>query len=163
LRKGTKRRLESLKRIFEPHLAGPLVRPKSLDIAAEVFGVDLSDDQQRELLLFALAELSFGKSKAGRKRDSKAWTDQKFTELALLDEEFRYAQISDTKIANEIFKKHKEFHSAEVIRRRLPEARLIVEMIWEKLQDHAEPPEGWEEEQEALRTTGEDDDRDWEN
>jgi hypothetical protein len=88
----------------------------------------------------------FGKGRAGQRRDSKQWNGERLIELALIDERYRYepGRISDAKIAKMIFAKHKEFQSAETIRRRLPEARQMLELWRKKLMD-IEPPEGWEE------------------
>jgi hypothetical protein len=142
MRKAVKKRIDSLKRSDR---SGPTTLPQSLDIAARVFELDLSDDQQRERLLHLLAEMVFGKAKRGRRKDSKSWTGRKLIELALLDEDYCYDKISDAKIAKLIFAEHKEFHSAETIRRRLPEARTMLELWREKMMDHVDPPEGWNE------------------
>jgi hypothetical protein len=55
MRKSFEKRMAILKRIFNRR-AGQLARPRSLDLAAQFFEVDLSDRHHRELLLFALAE-----------------------------------------------------------------------------------------------------------
>lgn len=136
MRKAVKKRINSLKRSYRSE---PISRPQSLDLAAQAFGLDLSDNQQRERLLYFLAEMAFGKGRRGRKKDSKSWTGGKLIELALLDERYCYA-----KIAKLIFAEHKEFHSTETVRR-LPEARLMLELWREKMIDHVDPPERWNE------------------
>ena len=115
--------MSPLKREFNSRRIGEMTPPPSLQIAAKFFRLDLSDSRQREGLLFALAEATFGKGNPGRRRDSKSWDSQKLMELALADELYCYDGISDAKIAKLIFDEHKEFHSVEAIRRRLPEAR----------------------------------------
>jgi hypothetical protein len=142
MREAVKKRIDSLKRSYRSE---PISQPQSLDTAAQVFGLDLSDNRQRERLLYFLAEMAFGKGKRGRRKDSKSWTGGKLIELALLDEDYCYNKISDVKIAKLIFAEHKEFHSVETIRRRLPEARTMLELWREKMMDHVDPPEGWNE------------------
>lgn len=131
MRKAIKSRVDSLRREFNSRRTGQMTPPPSLEIAAKYFRLDLSDSRQREMLLFALAEITFGRGKAGRRRDSKSWDSQKLMELALADELCCYDGISDGKIAELIFAEHKEFHSVETIRRRLPEARRERER-WEE-------------------------------
>lgn len=139
MRSAVKKRIDTLKWSCR---AGKMERLKSLDVAAQSFGLDLSDGPQRELLLFALAEAIFGEGRPGRKPDSKEWDGPRLIELALIDEKCCRHIKSDTKKAKLIFPKHKEFHSAETIRRRLPEARQMLELWREKMMDIG-PPEGW--------------------
>ena len=90
------------------------------------------------------AEAIFGKGRAGRKPDSKRWDGTRSIELALIYERCCYETKSDVDKATLIFSKHKEFQSAEALRRRLPEARQMLELWRDKIMD-IEPPEGWHE------------------
>ena len=64
--------------------------------------------------------------------------------MALIYERCCYETKSDVDKATLIFSKHKEFQSAETLRRRLPEARQMLELWRDKIMD-IEPPEGWHE------------------
>jgi len=148
MRKNDKKRLNAIKRKYSAQRSGVTVPPTALNDAAQEFHLNLFDHRQRQLLLFALAELAFGKDRAGRKRGSKStWTGNKLIELAHIDELYCYDKISDREIAKKIADKHKaqfRIHSTDAIRLALPHARLMLELWREKILDTG-PPEGWNE------------------
>jgi hypothetical protein len=87
MRDAARRRLETIRMRLR---YGVPEETAALQEAARYFDIDMADEQQRSLLLAALAEFALGKAKVGRKQNSKAWTDSKLSELydAMLEHNF---------------------------------------------------------------------------
>jgi hypothetical protein len=119
---------------------------KSLNVAARTFDLDLSGALHREILLLVLAEFAFGKSKSGRWRHKRSWTDDELIELAFWAEEIvrENGEMSDRKIAKLIYDKHheeKKFQSTDAIRMQLPSARAFLG--WAREEGLVEEPEDY--------------------
>jgi hypothetical protein len=159
MREAGRKRLEAIKMRLHYPVAKPQGTAAVLE-ASRYFGVNMADQQERDLLLAALAEFAFGKGKVGRRPGSKAWTDLKLGKLydAIVrhtrfevteDGIFSAPRFSDGELAKEIAKEfaaHQKsgaknpFQSAEAIRRHLPAARDW----YDKWFAEVEPPDDWE-------------------
>jgi hypothetical protein len=106
---------------------------RALEKAAKYFEtLDLTDPEDRDELLHILAEVLFGRDVAGRPTGQKQWTEKKLARLGRLEIEIKqkYPKLKgDSKIAKIIVTEHKEFQSADVVRRRLPDARRLLRML----------------------------------
>jgi hypothetical protein len=101
------------------------IPPSALAVAFKQLDLDAKKPAHRELLLAILADIVFGPPKrAGRRRGSAPW-EAKLLPLALLHAELiaKEGPVSDSQAAREISANHKEYQSAETIRRHLPKAR----------------------------------------
>jgi hypothetical protein len=97
--------------------------------AAEYFKLDPTDKTDSERLLYILSDVAFPKARAGRPKRSDQWGVDRLAELGRRWREVDRTcpEISDVKAAREIKKLYpKDYQSADVVRPRLPDARLIV-------------------------------------
>jgi hypothetical protein len=99
--------------------------PESVLVAAQYFGLDLSNAYQRLLLFYNLADVIFGREHSGRPCGNKNWDSKKLLRLGKAYDVIkrRNPGYKDRKIAQIIHSQHKGFQSAEMIRQRLPKAR----------------------------------------
>lgn len=103
--------------------AGP-----ALKRAGDYFGLDPSIQLDATVLLRVLAHAVFGEIKKGRKKGTNNWSSAKYLRLGGQFEELKKAHpsIRDNKAAEKICDSYRgEYASAELVRRRLPRARLL--------------------------------------
>jgi hypothetical protein len=153
MRKAAKIRLEKIRDKYSLRGEEKAPPPRELMDAEEALNIEIFDENLRpnlghpsrecEMMLYALAELAFGKGRRGRPPNSKAWNHSKLFELGEVAELYRN-QRSNTKIAKLIAAKHKQFHASfDTIRRQLPEALRVREewRKWEIENYQPEPPD----------------------
>jgi hypothetical protein len=95
--------------------------------AANYFKLDLTKKDDTDLLLRILAQVAF--PERGREKGSKQWGVDRLTKLGRhwREVERMCAGISDIEAAKKIQKQHpKDYQSPDVIRLRLPDARLMI-------------------------------------
>jgi hypothetical protein len=103
-------------------------RPQSFIEAFKQFGLDPQKVVHRELLCTILADVVFGRKKAGRKTGSASWHSARLLQLALKDETIRaeHPNISDAEAGKKLAGPGA---TAEVIRQRLPAARKQLQQV----------------------------------
>jgi hypothetical protein len=161
MRATAKKRLEAIRMRLQYGVAKPQNTAAVLE-AAQYFGVDITDERGRDLLLAALAEFIFGKGNVGRPKGRGGWTDTELSKLydaisgiiyeADVCEDGVYVtqhHVSDAQLAKMIAEKFAadrkngvrgRFHSVEAIRRHIPKARDWFHLWF----DEFEPPDDWE-------------------
>jgi len=94
--------------------------PRSVLDAAGHYGLDLSNEHHRDVLLSRLADVVFKKKKRGRRPFTGKWNLTRLESLGLAA--LKYRDMPDTRAARLIFAEAEKgtFQSAEVIRRMLP-------------------------------------------
>ena len=109
--------------------------PKSLERAADFFGLNLKQELDWDILIRVLAAVLFPTKKRGRtKGDNKYWTDYRLCLLGRKDSEIRTENpdYSDTEIARVISEdaEFKQFRKdPDPIRKRLPAGRKSLEWL----------------------------------
>ena len=121
----------------------------ALTKAVEYFGLDPKDPEQRERLLYKLADALFGPpGQKGRPKNTMTSWGRRLVKLGGIYEEKKNEnpKLSNAKIAKLIKQEHEEFKNDDVaqIRQRLRWAR---ELYYEATMLAYEPPEDWEPEE----------------
>jgi hypothetical protein len=128
MRKTLERRLEPVRLIYNSGQTAKLPPPPSLNTASTYFRLDPRVPGQRDLLLFALAEVVFGKGRVGRPNRPSEWGRWRLAHLGSLYEKYRRdGARGDRKIAELIKANHTRTFgrtTAEAIRKVLPAARF---------------------------------------
>jgi hypothetical protein len=128
------KRAESIKdlladvRAYCPEILRPSIELMSaVNRAAKYFNLDMNKREESDLLLGILAVLVF--PNVGRKKGSAQWNSLRLSQLGGHWREIERANpgISDSKAAVQIKKRYpKHYQSADSIRPRLPDARLMI-------------------------------------
>jgi hypothetical protein len=107
----------------------------ALLVAAEEFGVDLANPDQRAMLLNALASLMYGESTRGRPPGSENWDSRQLAILQCLASliEAKNPNVSDRQAADELIKKFPKVYghiaNPDTLRLLLPRAKRKVSSI----------------------------------
>jgi hypothetical protein len=130
---------------FVPHMArlGKLeewygCNPKALDAAVQYFGLDAASVGDRELLVYILADVVFGRRRGRPKGSKTAWDSDRLLQLFSAYEQCKSANpaLSDSALAEQIADT-KEFskNSVDQIRQQLGPARAANRAFDEKIKE----------------------------
>jgi hypothetical protein len=110
--------------------------PKALDAAAQYFGLDAATADDRELLVYILADVVFGRQRGRPKGSKTAWDSARLLQLFSAYEQCKNANpaLSDSVIAKQIADT-KEFskNSVDQIRQQLGPAKAAKRAIDEEV------------------------------
>jgi hypothetical protein len=101
-----------------------------VEAAAKFFNLDPIED--RDLLLLALSDILFRPVKDGRKKHTHKWDLPSLAGLGGIYLRMRHENpaLSDVQIAKKIQQDFPQYHSAEAIRQRLPEAKKAFILVY---------------------------------